>query len=183
VVEAPGRRFHYNNFNPLLVGLALERATGMPVAAYLERRLWQPLGMEADGSWSLDSRRSGFEKMESGLNGRAIDFAKFGVLYANGGAWQGRQLLPRAWVGDPTVVSTGGGAVPAPGYGYFWWVQSDRSPLAFFARGKYAQHLYVVPNTRLVLVRFGTDVGYPNWPQLLSDLARRLDEPTSGTPS
>jgi CubicO group peptidase (beta-lactamase class C family) len=58
----------------------------MPVATYLERRLWQPLGMEADGSWSLDSRRSGFEKMESGLNGRAIDFAKLGVLYARGGA-------------------------------------------------------------------------------------------------
>ena len=69
IVEEPGRRFHYNNYNPLLVGLALERATGMPVATYLERRLWQPLGMEADGSWSLDSRRSGFEKMESGLNG------------------------------------------------------------------------------------------------------------------
>ena len=57
VVEAPGRRFHYNNFNPLLVGLALERAVGMPVAGYLEHRLWRPLGMEADGSWSLDSRR------------------------------------------------------------------------------------------------------------------------------
>ena len=36
VVEAPGRRFHYNNFNPLLVGLALERAVEMPVATYLE---------------------------------------------------------------------------------------------------------------------------------------------------
>jgi CubicO group peptidase (beta-lactamase class C family) len=51
IVEQPGRRFHYNNYNPLLVGLALERATGMPVATYLERKLWQPLGMEADGSW------------------------------------------------------------------------------------------------------------------------------------
>jgi CubicO group peptidase (beta-lactamase class C family) len=80
IAEEPGHRFHYNNYNPLLVGLALERATGMPVATYLERRLWQPLGMEADGSWSLDSRRSGFEKMESGLNGRAIDFAKLGAL-------------------------------------------------------------------------------------------------------
>ena len=49
VVEAPGRRFHYNNFNPLLVGLTLERAVGTPVASYLEARLWRPLGMEADG--------------------------------------------------------------------------------------------------------------------------------------
>jgi CubicO group peptidase (beta-lactamase class C family) len=125
-VEAPGRRFHYNNYNPLLVGLALERVVGMPVAAYLERTLWQPLGMEADGSWSLDSRRSGFEKMESGLNARAIDFAKFGVLYAGGDAWRGRQLVPAAWVGDPTVMPTGGGAMPAAGYQFFWWVQSER---------------------------------------------------------
>ena len=174
IAEAPGRRFHYNNYNPLLVGLALERATGMPVATYLERRLWRPLGMEADGSWSLDSRRSGFEKMESGLNGRAIDFAKLGVLYAHGGIWQGRQLVPRNWVQDPTVVPTDDGSIPAPGYGFFWWVQGDRQPPAFFARGKYAQHIYVVPESGLVLVRFGTDIGYQHWPQLLSDLASRL---------
>jgi Beta-lactamase len=116
IVEAPGRRFHYNNFNPLLIGLALERAVGVPVASYLECSLWQPLGMQSDGSWSLDSRRSGFEKMESGLNGRAIDFAKLGLLYANAGAWQGRQLVPRSWVQNPTVVPTGGGSFPACGY-------------------------------------------------------------------
>jgi CubicO group peptidase (beta-lactamase class C family) len=182
VVEAPGRRFHYNNFNPLLIGLALERAVGMPVATYLERMLWRPLGMEADGSWSLDSR-SGFKKMESGLNARAVDFAKLGLLYARGGAWHGRQLVPRAWVQDPTVAPTGGGAVPAPAYQFFWWVPNDRSPPAVFARGKYGQHLYVVPKTGLVLVRFGTDAGYPHWPELLSDLARRLDESTSGEES
>jgi CubicO group peptidase (beta-lactamase class C family) len=174
IAEAPGRRFHYNNYNPLLVGLALERATGIPVATYLERQLWQPLGMEADGSWSLDSEHSRFEKMESGLNGRAIDFAKLGVLYAHGGAWQGHQLVPRAWVQDPTVVPTGDGSIPAPAYGFFWWVQSNRQPPAFFARGKYAQHIYVVPESGLVLVRFGRDAGYQHWPQLLSDLAGRL---------
>jgi CubicO group peptidase (beta-lactamase class C family) len=41
---------------PLLVGMVLERATGRTVSAYLEEKLWGPLGMEADGSWSLDSR-------------------------------------------------------------------------------------------------------------------------------
>jgi CubicO group peptidase (beta-lactamase class C family) len=174
VVEEPGRRFHYNNFNPLLVGLALERATGMPVATYLETRLWRPLGMEADGSWSLDSQASGFEKMESGLNGRPVDFAKFGLLFARGGRWQGRQLLPRAWVEAPTVVETRVAEAPAGGYQYFWWVQDDRRPRAQFARGKYAQHVYVVPEHDLVLVRFGRDFGYPHWPELLSDLAARI---------
>jgi CubicO group peptidase (beta-lactamase class C family) len=183
VVEAPGRRFHYNNFNPLLVGLALERAVGTPVTSYLETRLWRPLGMEADGSWSLDSQASGFEKMESGLNARAVDFARLGLLVARDGRFRGRQLLPRAWVQDLTRVPTGGGSVPASGYRFFWWTQDDRHPPAVFARGKYGQHLYVVPASDLVLVRFGRDAGYPHWPQLLSDLARRLDQATAGKAS
>jgi CubicO group peptidase (beta-lactamase class C family) len=180
VVEEPGRRFHYNNFNPLLVGLALERAVGMPVASYLEHRLWRPMGMEADGSWSLDSRASGFEKMESGLNARAVDFAKLGLLVARDGRFRGRQLLPRAWVQDLTRVPIGVGGVPAGSYQSFWWIQDDRSPSALFARGKYGQHIYVVPASDLVLVRFGRDAGYRHWPELLSDLARRLDEASSG---
>jgi CubicO group peptidase (beta-lactamase class C family) len=180
VAEAPGRRFHYNNFNPLLVGLALERAVGMPVSAYLETRLWRPLGMEADGSWSLDSRASGFEKMESGLNARAADFARFGLLFARDGAFRGRQLVPRAWVRDPALVSTRGRG-PAGAYQWFWWVQDQRRPRAQFARGKYGQHIYVVPASDLVLVRFGRDAGYRYWPELLDDLARRLDEAERAT--
>jgi CubicO group peptidase (beta-lactamase class C family) len=183
VVEAPGRRFHYNNFNPLLVGLALERAVGMPVASYLERRLWRPLGMEADGSWSLDSKASGFEKMESGLNARAVDFAKLGLLVARDGRFRGRQLLPRGWVQDLTRMPTGVGGAPTGSYRFFWWTQDDRHPPAAFARGKYGQHLYVVPASDLVLVRFGRDAGYRHWPELLSDLARRLAQATTGKAS
>jgi len=77
-------------------------------------------------------------------------------------------------------VPAGDGPAPAPGYGLFWWVQSDRSPPAFFARGRYGQHIYVVPEDDLVLVRFGTDTGYRHWPQLLSDLAGRLSLPLAG---
>ncbi len=62
----PGVRWQYDNFHPLLLGIILERATGRTVSAYLSEKLWQPLGMEAPGSWSLDSRHNGFEKMESG---------------------------------------------------------------------------------------------------------------------
>jgi CubicO group peptidase (beta-lactamase class C family) len=181
VVERPGRRFHYNNFNPLLVGLALERAVGVPVADYLERKLWQPLGMEADGSWSLDSEHSGFEKMESGLNARAADFARFGLLYARDGAWRSGQLLPRAWMRDTAPVPTWGRG-PAGSYQSFWWVQDQRRPPARLALGKYGQYIYVVPDSDLVLVRFGRDTGYPYWAELLDDLARRLDEAAPARP-
>ncbi len=55
VVDSPGSGFLYNNYHPLLLGIILERATGMSVTDYLEARIWQPIGMEFDGSWSLDS--------------------------------------------------------------------------------------------------------------------------------
>ena len=96
--------------------------------------------------------------------------------------WRRRLLITLAalWVQEPTVVPTDDGSMPAPGYGFFWWVQSDRRPPAFFARGKYAQHIYVVPESGLVLVRFGRDAGYQHWPQLLGDLASRLVLPRQG---
>jgi CubicO group peptidase (beta-lactamase class C family) len=90
----PGEYFEYN-YNPLLVGLIPERATGMSVSRYMEEKLWKPMGMEADGSWSLDRTQSGFEKMESGVNVRARDFARFGMLFARAGDWEGRQLISR----------------------------------------------------------------------------------------
>jgi hypothetical protein len=58
-------------------------------------------------------------------------------------------------------------------------VQDARRPPAFFARGKYGRHVYVVAKTGPVLVRFGRDVGDQHWPELLSDLTGRLEESTS----
>lgn len=60
VIDPPGSYFHYNNYHPLLLGVILERVTGMAAAAYLEAKIWQPIGMEFDGSWSMDSENTGF---------------------------------------------------------------------------------------------------------------------------
>jgi CubicO group peptidase (beta-lactamase class C family) len=84
IVQLPGLRFRYNNVNPVLLGMVLERTAGASASAYLAEQLWGPLGMEADGSWSLDSRRSGLELLQAGLNGRAVDFAKLGALAGPG---------------------------------------------------------------------------------------------------
>jgi CubicO group peptidase (beta-lactamase class C family) len=106
VIDPPGSYFLYNNYHPLLLGIILERTTNMPVAEYLEAKIWQPIGMEFDGSWSLDSEGTGFEKMESGINGRAIDFAKFGRLYLNNGDWDGTQVLTADWIAQSTRKDT-----------------------------------------------------------------------------
>lgn len=169
----PGAAFHYNNVHPLLLGLVLERATGRPVARYLEEAIWRPLGMEAPGSWSLDSERSGFEKMESGVNGRAIDFAKFARLFLHGGAWDGVQVVPSAWVEASTrgAIATGG----ATRYGYLWWVHPrDGERDHFFAAGKHGQYLYVAPDQGLIVVRFGRSDRFGGWVDLFASLAERF---------
>ncbi len=120
IQEPPGRTWHYNNYHLLLLGLVLERATGMSVSEYMATRVWQPLGAAADATWSLDSTRSGFEKMESGLNATATDYARFGLLYLHGGTWNGHRIVSEDWVASATArdVSTD----PAAFYQYFWWV-------------------------------------------------------------
>jgi CubicO group peptidase (beta-lactamase class C family) len=166
----PGKQWEYNNYHPLLLGMILERSTDRPVATYLSQKIWQPLGMGADGSWSLDSEAGGFEKMESGINARAIDFAKFGRLYLNRGEWNGKLVIPASWVEQSTRLDTT--TDPADFYQYFWWVDVARADRGrFMARGNYGQFIYVVPDKDLVIVRFGEDWGYNRWPELLRSIA------------
>src|SRR5215207_8900990 len=151
---APAARWHYNNYNPLLLGLILERAVRMPVSEYMERRLWRPMGAEADASWSLDSEGSGFEKMESGVNARARDFARFGLLMLRHGRAERKQVVSARWVRLATSESAG----YAP-YGLGWWLAygSQGRPAEFLASGKYGQVIAVDPEHDAVVVRLGSD--------------------------
>jgi CubicO group peptidase (beta-lactamase class C family) len=172
IEEEPGKAFHYNNYNYLLLGIILERATGMPVAKYMEEKLWKPLGMEAPASWSLDSEASGFEKMESGINARAIDFAKFGRLYLNNGSnWNGEQVISEKWI--KTSTSANSTTDPSIEYQYGWWIYPSQEGVDnhFSARGNLGQVIYIVPEERLVIVRHGYDFGQVNWINLFESVA------------
>jgi CubicO group peptidase (beta-lactamase class C family) len=175
----PGEYFEYNNYNPLLIGMILERATGMSVSRYLQQKLWKPIGMEADGSWSLDSTSTGFEKMESGVNARARDFGRFGMLFAKEGKWEGEQLISRGWVEESTSADTS--TDPSQDYQYFWWVNTPEGETYHFsARGNYGQYIYVAPEKDLVIVRLGKEEGeqgYDYWIYLFKELATKLDTP------
>jgi len=171
-----GEYFEYNNYNPLLVGIILERATGMSVSRYMEEKLWRPMGMEADGSWSLDSKEDGFEKMESGVNARARDFARFGMLFAKEGNWRGKQLISREWVEKSSRPDTS--TDPSLDYQYFWWVDTPDGKDHFSAQGNYGQYIYVAPEKDLVIVRLGKvegEKGYGYWTSLFEELATKLD--------
>jgi len=187
IIDPPGVNYRYNKYHPQLLGMILERSSGMPVATFLQTRVWDKLGMEYDGSWSIDSKASDFEKMETGVNGRAIDFAKFGVLFLNGGNWQGKQVISKAWVAESTqplyppsygdYYSDWYKLLPGEGhYKYMWYslVREDGS-YDFTAEGDKGQFIYVSPQKNLVIVRNGIEYGIPSeeWFNLFYEFASR----------
>lgn len=188
ILDPPGQYYRYNKYHPQLLGMILERTTGMPVTSYLQTRLWDALGMKYGGSWSIDSQASDFEKMETGVNARAIDFAKFGVLFLNGGDWQGSQVISQAWVDEstrPPVLENDADYYPEfftslPGqayYKYMWWgLARDGDSYDFMAWGDKGQYIYVSPEKNLVIVRNGIEYGIPapEWIRLFYEFASRF---------
>jgi CubicO group peptidase (beta-lactamase class C family) len=176
IVEAPGQHFLYNDYNPQLIGMVLERASGMTVSEYLATRLWGPMGAEADGSWDLDSKHSGFERMSVGINGRAIDFVKLGWLFLNDGKAGDRQVIPQGWVeqiNDATDPIYTARAEHAYYYLNYWWLDVERE--AFYAEGNFGQFIYVYPAADLVLVRNGKSTGGVYWTRLLGEIAQAIE--------
>ena len=185
IIDPPGLYYRYNKYHPQLLGMILERTTGIPVATYLQTRIWDKLGMEFDGSWSTDSKTSDFEKMETGVNARAIDFAKLGVLFLNDGNWQGTQVISKAWVEEstqpsipqnyPDYYSDWYTLLPGEGtYQYMWYsLIRNKDTYDFAAEGDKGQFIYVSPQKNLVIVRNGIKYGIPSekWFNLFYDFA------------
>jgi CubicO group peptidase (beta-lactamase class C family) len=179
IEQPPGLRWQYNNYHPLLLGLVLERTAGTSVSDFMATRLWQPLGAEADATWNLDSERSGFEKMESGLNARAVDYARFGRLFLHNGEWNGTRIVSEDWVRAATRADTTSGPASYFGYGYFWWIDVER-PGRFYAMGKHGQYIYVAPDAGVVVVRLGSSSGVDNttWLATFRDIIDQLERRT-----
>lgn len=166
----PGEKFEYVSGNSQLLGLVLERALKTKtVSKYLEEKLWQPLQMEYDASWSLDRKKDGLEKTFCCINARARDYAKIGRLYLNQGNWNGEQIVSRTWVQASTHPSNTGGS--AAYYQYQWWLPSKTGD--FLAQGILGQYIYVNPAKNLVIVRLGAKVGNANWWQVFRALSDR----------
>jgi CubicO group peptidase (beta-lactamase class C family) len=164
----PGKQFEYVSGNTQLLGLVLERAlNGKTVTQYLQDKLWTPLEMEYDASWSIDKKKNGLEKTFCCINARARDFAKIGRLYKNKGNWNGKQLVSQKWVEASTKLDTTDGS--ADYYQYQWWLPSKNGD--FMAEGILGQFIYVNPTKNLIIVRLGQNYGKANWSDLFTTLA------------
>ena len=164
----PGEKFEYVSGNTQLLGLILERALKVKtVTEYFQEKIWTPLEMEYDASWSIDKKKEGTEKAFCCINARARDFAKIGRLYLNKGNWNGKQIVSEKWVEESTKVDTTEGS--AEYYQYQWWLPSATGE--FMAEGILGQYIYVNPSKNMVIVRMGKNNGRVNWSGLFSLLA------------
>ncbi len=170
LIHEPGTHFSYSSGDTQMLGMVLERALkGKTITAYLQEKIWTPLGMEYDASWSLDRKENGLEKTFCCLNARARDFAKIGRLYLNKGNWNGKQIVSEAWVKESTVADTTKGQPSF--YKYQWWLPNAKGD--FIAEGILGQFVYVNPRNNVVLVRLGKSSGGIEWDVILEKLSEQ----------
>jgi len=150
-----GTRFYYASVETEVLGLVLRSAVGRPITAYLEEKIWQPMGAEADATWLVD--RSGQEATFCCINAVLRDYARLGLLLAHEGNWRGRQLIPAGWILDATTVRADqpylrpGIAASFFGYGYQTWIFPGERRM-FALLGVRGQSIFVDPQSRLVMV-------------------------------
>lgn len=166
----PGSQFDYTSGTTQLLGLILERALkgDYTITEYFNRKIWQPLEMEFDGSWSIDKKKNGMEKTFCCVNARARDYAKIGRLMFMNGQWNGKTVVPASWVEQSTSVNDENGS--ALYYQYQWWILNEHQ---FMAQGILGQYIYVDRKNDVVIVRLGKKGGNISWWQFFPYLSEK----------
>jgi CubicO group peptidase (beta-lactamase class C family) len=153
VEHTPGTFFVYNSGATYMLSAIIQKLTGNTLLEYLKPRLFQPLAIE-DMDWETDP--NGINTGGWGLRVKTEDIAKFGQLYLQKGEWNGKRILPAAWVEEATRshIQSKGGARPAEendwlqGYGYqFWRCRND----GYRGDGAYGQYCIVLPKEDMVI--------------------------------
>jgi CubicO group peptidase (beta-lactamase class C family) len=144
----PGKVFVYDSGSSHLLSAVLTKVTGAQASMLARDRIFRPLGIRGGWRWPDDGQ--GVSVGGDGLAMRARDLAKLGQLYLPEGRWNGKQVVPAAWVRRSTRKH----AVLAPGqgYGYQWWVQDGPRGTAYAALGFGGQAIVVLPALDLVVV-------------------------------
>lgn len=137
----PGTVWHYNTGETNLVGVLVSSAVNKPLAQYLQEKIWQPAGMEAQASWLLGS--TGHEIAGCCIQAATRDFARFGLFVLEGG----KGVVPADWFAQATTKQKDIGEL-GHGYGFQWWTYDDGS---FAAQGIFGQGIFIDPKRKLVI--------------------------------
>jgi CubicO group peptidase (beta-lactamase class C family) len=169
VKDEPGKDYDYVSVSALLLSLVVEKATGQKINDYLQEKIWKPLGMEFNSTWSVDSKKNQVIKAFCCLNARTRDFAKFGRLYLNNGNWNGNQIISKTWIKKSLTYYSDSGANFI--YNFQWRVGNLGD---YFAKGAKGQYIYVYPSKKIIIVRTGDEYGIERWENVFRKISEQL---------
>lgn len=184
LAAAPASQFNYNGGHTAVLAQVIEQRTGTRLEDYARRKLFEPLGI-AQWQWGTDLR--GRARAYAGLRLRPRDLARIGRLVLAGGTWQGRQLVPAAWLQAsfvPRVPPMDPRLGPGGNYGYQWWLGTihagDRSFGYRAGVGNGGQRLFMVPELDLVVVLTAGEYNDPGVGPELRRILRLVVEAAAG---
>ena len=164
-LKKPGSFYEYNDVRVNRLSLSLLQLFKEPLPSVLKRRIMDPIGASPDWKWdgyrnstvTIDGKPMisvpGGGHWGGGIVISARDLALMGLLVAQGGVWDGKQILPTGWTDElvkPCPV--------APFYGLMWWLNTDRRQFAaasersYFALGWGSHIVWIDPDNDLVTV-------------------------------
>jgi len=144
----PDQCWEYSTGNSHLLSAILTKATGVSTLAYARRALFEPIGVQL-ASWERDPQGIYLGGNNMRLSPREL--LAFGMLYANGGKYGDRQIVPEEWI-ELSWQSRSRSPWNGHQYGYGWWTREFGGHAVHFAWGYGGQYLFVVPDLDLVVV-------------------------------
>lgn len=145
--------WHYFTAGVVLLGDVLNKRVPGNLATYADTRLFKPLGISRY-QWQFTPQKT--VSLAGGIRMNALDFAKFGQLYQNGGAWQGHQLIPSLWIQESFSHQK---AIPnrtAEFYGYLFWNKTyqvgNQRYETYYCSGNGGNKIFVFKDQPLVIV-------------------------------
>ena len=159
----------YRSIETEVLGWIVARVSGQSYASFMSNELWRKMGAEYDANITIDDE--GTALADGGLSSSLRDYARFGQLFLDRGAWGRNQIVPESWV---AACSSGDVAAfipnhperhrrfPDAAYSRQWWVLDGTAGI-IYASGIYGQRIHVDPRRRLVVAKVSS------WPDPLND--------------
>ncbi len=148
-----GKSWAYFTAGTMLLADILDRNIPEGLEAYAKRKIFDPLSISTF-EWAKTPQGKPFGG--GGLRLRALDFAKYGLLYSDLGRFKNKQLISKSWIKKSLSPHQ---ILPPdrPGfYGYLFWNKTftvnGKKYNAYYSTGNGGNKIYIFQHIPLVIV-------------------------------